>query len=204
MSSIYYFAEFLLQPLTIVWDYIFSIPLNINNAKKIIIIDVVGGSYKTTLASDISRKFSYKHIRLDDCKFGERWKRLDAEEFNQNVNNSLVDTREYILEGVYSDPCLPEYKELVNAQIENADLIIWHDIPMWVSVYRKLFRSFKRRLGVVPQGSSYETLCNIRSMLFKMLRHYSNLYTILNNDWSELRNCEKFHKISWPYYYKVQ
>jgi hypothetical protein len=51
--------------------------------------------------------------------------------------------------------------------MKNVNVVIWNELPFGVALWRKLFRSFKRYIGVIDQGSSSEKLHNVIGMFKK-------------------------------------
>jgi len=203
-------------PIDIVWEFLFCKYLSALHSKKIAIVGVVGGSGKTTLAKQISRFYGHHHIPIDDCKYGENWKRYTADEFEENVDNEIAKANrgKYVIEGVFYDEKLAKQSEKLTQLInddDGADLIIWHDVPRWVAMWRKLYRSLKRFIKVESLGTAPEKWHNVKEMVKKGWNRYDDRYQKLdkfwnvhnNNDGNNRNNNTKFQRLQWPYYYSI-
>ena len=76
-------------------------------------------------------------------------------------------------------------------------MIIWQDIPKIIAVWRKLFRSYKRAIGVGVQGTAPETFRNVKAMIKKTWYRYNERWQILNNAW---RDDGKYLRVYFPDY----
>ena len=198
-QTIFYFVEFILRPLNKIWDYNFKIELNLSKTvvekaklktiryNKIVILGVCGGSGKTTLAKDLAKRYMLTHIQSDKCKFGAKWKRYSPEEYEQRMLDAIKESNSrYVVEGTYNDVKNEKQTELFDKIIADSDLIIWNDIPLFIAVWRKLFRSFKRRIDVIEQCVSKETLSNIKDIIGKNIRNYDVHYKSLNRCYEKI------------------
>lgn len=202
LSFFYISGKIFFFPFELLWNLLFSTNIRQFRKQKIVILDTIGGSGKTTLASEISLSDMHKHIRIDDMKFGENWKRYSDEEFKDNLHKSLKYQDYFVLEGTYSDPRLPIQSEEIDKIIETSDMIIWFDIPKYIALWRKLFRSFKRAIGMAAPGSGgVETLENIINMTKKGYYTFEERYEILDEMFEKNKENPKFHRVKWPYFY---
>jgi adenylate kinase family enzyme len=215
----YYMIRITSYPFDKLWERLFHLTIdpikndvkkNVNRKKRIVIIGTWGGSGKSTLARNISMKHNYEHIELDKLKFGENWIRHSAEKFSKDSRskieqcNKLIENETingYVVEGIYSDPKLSILKDTIDSMINNSDLVVWNDIPKIISLWRKMFRSFKRAIGVVEQGAHPEKLHNVIMMCKKTLDTFDGAHTTINQMWQQTNDTNKFKKGSWPYYY---
>lgn len=193
------------SPFNYIWDYIFSIPLSCTS-NKIIVLGVSGGSGKTTLAKQLHDK-NPEHciVHIDNCKFGDNWFRYPDDVFVNNVESQLSNQSKYIIEGFYQDYEQPKQQELFNKYLKDADLVIWNDQPLFVSIWRILLRSFKRAVGIEPPGVAPETLASINVMITTNIKTYRQKYSTFNQTWNLKKNsCSgNFLRANWPFYYKA-
>lgn len=204
---LYYILSFIFYPFEYIWRYIFGEKLFIRGEEKILIVDTIGGSGKTTLAGQIEHKFNIPHIRIDDCKFGDGWERFSSDTFIDNIRKG-VDRPTFVIEGTFSDPKEINQQRLLKDLVleKKVDMVIWYDLPKYVALWRKLFRSFKRAIGVEKQGTSVETLNNVKEMCKKGFYTYDDRNIILQDFWDKGFGDISYiwrSKKSWPYFYYV-
>lgn len=215
--AIYYALKWLLYPLEYAWNKTFRIGLR-SIPKQILILDVIGGSGKSELATKCfnARQSFAKHsttgkikasklIRADLCKYGDNWRRFTGEEFVNNVNNEIEQSDHFIFEGTYYDERLPEQRSLIDDIINRYPdaTVIWIDNPRWVTVWRKMFRSFKRAIGATPQGAAVEHWHNVRAMVEKTYNQFYPRYPELDQLFNVNKDKSTFKRVHWPYFYDV-
>jgi len=175
--------------------------------KKVVIIDTLGGSGKSTLAKEISKRYGHNYIENDDCKYGENWVRFSDDEYEKNINEKVaLSDNGWVVASTYHDPRLPKQREVINSLIEQADLVIWQDYPLLIVLWRKLFRSFKRAIGAVEQGTSVEKFSNVVAMAKKTYNQFHDRRLILDLEWKRVEmntRPTKFSRLLWPFYYEV-
>ena len=168
LRLLYYVGYVLTYPIDVVWEWLFCCHITcgklMDDRCRIVVTSSTGGAGKTTVSKEAARVFGVRYVSMDSCKYGEKWKRYTPEEVRSQVAQETRDNR-YVLDGVYHDPKLPEQRHIFDEHIATADLSIFIVIPLWVSVWRKLFRSFKRAIGVGDQGAAPETWENVKAMI---------------------------------------
>jgi len=198
LKGIYYLAKIAVLPAERVWAILFK--LQPPRGRRIMITGAVGGSGKTTLAE----KYERAHIKLDECKFGGNWVRNSPEAFRANVSlcQTMANGR-YVIEGTYHDEKMPAQGEINDRLMEEVDHVIWNDIPKWVALWRKAFRSFKRAIGVASQGAAVERWHNVKAMLVKNYHGFEDRHRILSDAWARhsLRDKGRLCRARWPYFY---
>lgn len=100
-------------------------------------ISVVGcsGAGKTTLSRRLAQQLGYRHIELDALYHQPGWQPLASEEFQQSVAEATRGDG-WVVEGNYS---------AVRPQIlEQADLVIWLDLPRASVMGQLIPRTLKR------------------------------------------------------------
>jgi len=193
-----------------IWNYFFQIPLNkvISNTSRIMILDPVGGSGKSTLAAKIydnklvlGLESELKLIQSDGLKYNNT--RVSPETYVEKFNQLFEESNgKFIYEGTYVDIKLAEQKVCIDKVIAKYNpVIIWNDTPKIITLWRKAFRSLKRALGLVPQGSSPEKWYNVRDMLIKTYNEFDSRREVLMN---LIDDCNSQSlRVQWPYYYDV-
>lgn len=201
---IYGLLKLILCPLDWAWNKIFSVPLNVKD--KMFFTGVVGGSGKSTAAETVSKRYGHKLVQLDQAKFGPGWVRNTSDVYIGKVDAELkasIDGK-YVIDGTYYDQKLPEQTNHNEFLMETADIVAWNHIPKWVAYWRKLFRSFKRYLGL-ENGAHKESFNNVYNNQLNTWNRYSKRYKILNDKWEESSDASgKWVKYNWPFFYKVK
>ncbi len=135
------------------------IRLNKNIPNKIHIIGSVG-SGKTTLARNLSRKYSVPYYELDNVVWirhgSEDIRRSDVER-DQYLENIIRSDR-WIVEGAHSH-------DWVFKSFQNADLIIFLDTPYALRIIRITSRFILQKLGI--EKANYNPTFNIFMKMFK-------------------------------------
>lgn len=206
LQLLYHAFNMIVYPFELLWRYFFEIPLDpkiLNKCKNITIIGICGGDGKTTLAEQIT-KYDFNHINFDYCKFGPKWKRFSNDEIRQNIEN-LQMTRN-VFEGNFYDVNCPIQETIIKEWIKKSDLLIWPKIPYIVSIWRKLLRSFKRYIEVIPdnKGVDIENWYNIFKITKKTISTYHQNYNRVNGyikDNIIIRDRPYIIISNWPYYY---
>lgn len=196
LKKLYEVGDFFMTPINYVWEYLFSIQLPCD-LQRIVVIDIVGGSGKTTLCLQLEH-CGYTHVVNDDCKYGENWSRYSEDEYEKILFEKLETSDKWAFDGTYMDPNLPRQQECVDELMDRADFIIYYDYPKIITLWRKLFRSFKRAIGVVPQGTAPEKLHNVIAMAKKTWNQYDKRREVIRESTNGAIN-----RIQWPYYYKA-
>ncbi|MBM3203394.1 hypothetical protein FJZ55_05765 [Candidatus Woesearchaeota archaeon] len=165
-----------------------------------VIFDVGGCSYKSTIAKKIAEKFGHKHISIDKLTYKDNWVRRTQEEFRTGLLNEIQLSDKYVIEGAFEDIKNPERETLMrDVVIPNSDIAIYFSVPKSVSLVRKLMRSCKRRLGLEYSDVAHESLKNIKEMIMKTINHYDARKKHLDEVFDEMDQT-KLMKIDFPNY----
>lgn len=95
------------------------------------------GTGKTSLAKKLSEKLNIKHYDLDDFFWKRKFDIRQDEKQRNNKLRKLLKNKRWIIEGVYWS----WVKEAVKA----SDLLIWLDIPPYITSCRILKRFFRSK-----------------------------------------------------------
>lgn len=171
------------------WNALFTVTLPIypNKYKKIIILDACGGSGKRILAKAIADKYGYNYVSLTECK--------KDKETAEAIQTKLAGLPEmYVLEGTYVDSTCPEQSHMLDALINDADLVLWLNAPKYITLYRKIIGYLKGTESIM------EMYCKLRKFFDT---HDSNI-DMLESLIIRMRRSDnvvdrfKFIQISWP------
>jgi adenylate kinase family enzyme len=98
-------------------------------------IAIIGcpGSGKSTLALQLHKILNIPLFHLDQYFWKPGWQRPDRDEFKK-IHNQLCDQTEWIIEGMAV--------RLFESRAQQADVIIFLDIPLYICLYRIFKRAF--------------------------------------------------------------
>ena len=191
---------YIFYPFEYLWDMLFSV--NVDVKDKMMFTGESGGSGKSTLSTYVSNKYGHTYISIDKCKYGENWARYPEDIFISNIHKSL-DKQKYVIDGVYSDSKTSTQEEEMNVLMDNVDVVVWNEQYKYVSILKKIFRSFKRYIGAVEQGASPEKLSNIVSNVKNTWHNYDKQYKLLDHKWKNT-SSDKYKHVKWPWFFKVK
>ena len=115
-------------------------------------VAVIGGtgSGKSTVAQQLAERLGVPHIELDALFWKPGWVMPTAEEFRPVVEAAL-DQDGWVADGNYST-------RLRNVVLDQADLVVWLDMPFWTKFWRLLRRTHRRiRTREVLWGTNVDT-----------------------------------------------
>lgn len=102
-------------------------------------INVVGasGSGKSTFARKLAEKIDAPYIQLDQVFWKSNWQEPSDSEFFPKLEAALVGDR-WVLDGNYNRTQSIKWKRI--------DMIIWIDLPFWLTFWQALKRAFWRAI----------------------------------------------------------
>jgi len=102
---------------------------------RIVIIGKPGAG-KTTLARQLVTSFQLKHVELDAIHWQPNWGIPDKADFRRWVSDALPANERWVTDGNYSVT-----RDIVWGR---ADLAIWLDFPLWLTLWRLFWRTLAR------------------------------------------------------------
>lgn len=186
-------------------SYIYGNPIqvDIGGINRIMIVDPYGGSGKSTLARQIhAADPEFTIISIDDLKFGAEWSRKTADEYLSSLEQQLQSPK-FIIEGTFADIQLPEQNDSILEIAPTMDLILWNDIPKWISIWRKLLRSLKRYLGWEVAGTAPEKIANIIELAKLTYKNYDSYWNLLDSWWIRYATC-RYMRAKYPAYINLK
>lgn len=203
LALVYYAFCLVLYPLNLLWRFFFATKLDMTNVNKVVIVGLVGGSGKTTVATNLENKYGITRIGLDRLTYGENWMRRSKEDFEKEFREEIKKDK-YVLDGVFSDLKNEKRQELLEEVMNNeADLVLYFYTPSLVSIWRKLLRSFKRATGIVESGAATESLRNVINMTKGSWNQFGVRKKMIEEVWKGKENDKRFVKVSWPFYVRI-
>jgi adenylate kinase family enzyme len=101
------------------------------------------GSGKTTLAAHLAQRLKVPHIELDALHHGPNWSEPSAKEFQVRVRAAMdANPDGWVIDGNYER----KLGQMVN---DEAEVLVWLDLPLHTLVWRLLRRSHRRISGRV-------------------------------------------------------
>lgn len=96
------------------------------------------GSGKSTVAARIAQRLGVPHIELDAINWQAGWTALETEPFRARVADATAG-QGWVVDGNYS--------EVRSTFRPRCQVVLFLDIPLWLSLARLFRRSFQRSLG---------------------------------------------------------
>ena len=103
-----------------------------------ILVKGASGSGKTTFAATIADRLRVPHVELDALNHGPAWTQATAEGLRSKVAASLEGLDAWVVDGNYDS-------KLGTWLLDQAELIIWLDLPLALKM-RRLWRRTLRRI----------------------------------------------------------
>ena len=190
-------------PIECIWSWLFAVKIEAKD--KMMFTGESGGSGKSTLSTYISHKYGHNHVSIDKCKYGENWARYPVDVFANNIHESVVNSHNgrYVIDGVYSDRKTSKQQEEMDALMDTVDVVVWNEQPKYVSIAKKLFRSFKRYIGAAEHGAAPEKLSDVVATVKNTWHNYDKHYKLLNDKWSKTPG-DKYKHVKWPWFFVVE
>jgi adenylate kinase family enzyme len=112
------------------------------------------GAGKTTFAARLAERLGVPHVELDALHHGPDWQAATAEELRARVEEALSGVDGWVVDGNYMG-------KLGTWLIDQADTIVWLDLPLSTSL-RRLWRRHRTRIRdeVVLWNGNRETWRN--------------------------------------------
>jgi adenylate kinase family enzyme len=110
-------------------------------------IAVMGSSCsgKTTVAGLLAARLGVPQTELDALHHGPNWQEANAEELRARLDRVLSGTNGWVANGNYMG-------KLGTRLIDQADTIVWLDLPLWILVQRRSPREVESWLAEQPEG----------------------------------------------------
>lgn len=105
--------------------------------KRVAVIASASGNGKTTVGRALAQRLGVPFVELDALHWGPNWTEASAEELRARVE-PIVTTEAWVIDGVYRG-------KLGDLVLENADVVVWLDLPARVW-FRRLLRRTVRRI----------------------------------------------------------
>jgi len=105
-------------------------------------VHVIGGSCtgKTTTARNLAELLGVPHIELDALHHDPNWTEVSAEVMQARVRAALAAAPDgWVVDGNY-------FGKLGNRVLEQADTVVWLDLPFHPALRRVVWRTFSRAL----------------------------------------------------------
>lgn len=109
------------------------------------------GSGKSTVSRLLAARLGVPHIELDALFWNPGWVETPPDEFKQRVSTAIADLDAWVVDGSYRG-------RLGTLVLDQADLVVWLDLPLWTKFGRILRRTIRRiRTREVLWGTNVDT-----------------------------------------------
>ncbi len=128
-----------------------DIPVNIDQIQRVNVIGT-SGSGKSTFARQLALILDLPYVEMDDIYWGPNWTKPDDDVFFANLEKEINKDR-WVLDGNYSRTTPIKWQEV--------QLIIWLDMPFWLTLSRVTKRAIQRSMSqeeLWPGTGNRETL----------------------------------------------
>jgi adenylate kinase family enzyme len=96
------------------------------------------GAGKSTFAAELARRLNLSYVELDALHHGPNWSAPTVEEFRARVREAMAAAPEgWVLDGNYNS-------KLGDTVLNEADTIVWLDLPLWIKTRRLWGRTIPR------------------------------------------------------------
>jgi adenylate kinase family enzyme len=106
--------------------------------RRIAIVSSMPGTGKTTLGLELARRLGLPFIEMDALNHRANWTEATPDELRTALD-PVLDSDGWIIDGIYRG-------KLGNLVPEAADVVVWLDLPLRVSLLRLLRRSFRQAM----------------------------------------------------------
>lgn len=102
-------------------------------------INVVGtsGSGKSTFAQRLAERMQVPYVELDELNWQPNWTEAVDEVLFSRLEDALQGDA-WVLDG--------NYKKTIPVKWRRVEMIVWLDMPFWLTFYQVLVRTFRRSL----------------------------------------------------------
>jgi len=104
--------------------------------KRVAVISTSSGNGKTTVASALAKRLDVPYYELDALHHGPNWAEPPLEEFRARVE-AVVRSESWVIDGAYRG-------KLGSLVLEDAELVVWLDLPLHVWLPRLVRRTIRR------------------------------------------------------------
>lgn len=193
---------YMFYPFEYLWRFIFAVKVDVRD--KMMFTGEAGGGGKSTISAHLASKYGHTNVNIDKCKYGANWTRYPVGEFVERVNSAVSSSPNdmYVIDGVYTDEKLPTHQEKMDELMDIVDVVVWNELSVYICIWRKLFRSFKRYIGAVEQGAAQEKLHDVIANTKKTWYNYDTQHQKLADKWRTLSGA-KYKRVKWPWFYTV-
>ena len=107
--------------------------------KKVAIVASASGNGKTTLGRELARRLDVQFVEVDSLVHGPNWVETPDDELRARLQ-PVLDSDGWVIDGTYR-------RKLGDLVLENADAVVWLDLPIRVWFPRLLSRTVRRLRG---------------------------------------------------------
>ena len=104
--------------------------------RRVAVIASASGNGKTTVGRALAQRLGVPFVELDALHWGPNWTEASAKELRARVQ-PIVSSEAWVIDGVYRG-------KLGDLVLENADVVVWLDLPMRVWFPRLARRTLRR------------------------------------------------------------
>ena len=107
--------------------------------RKVAIVASASGNGKTTVGRELARRLDVQFVEVDALVHGPNWAETPNAELRARLQ-PVINSDGWVIDGTYR-------RKLGDLVLENADTVVWLDLPMRVWFTRLLRRTLRRVRG---------------------------------------------------------
>lgn len=199
---VYIHDVIIMAPINYVWNWVFRVELSPFKVSKvkIVVVETSGLENGVTLARSISRIHHHKVIDIDRL-LRDNISSDYPYDLESIIDREIEDSNNgtYIIDGRYSRPNSTAQQIIMERFIDEADLVLSLNIPVYVSVWRVIRDSFQRMVGIDKNESHGVQLRDLFGRIKEIIRAHRDV-SKSKMEYVKSKDSDKVVTTNWPYH----